>query len=143
MVAHPAADDEYTLLSQWRQSLPQLQMQRGVEALLQRHLHDGNVGARVDQQKRHEDTMVQSTLTVDSGIESRIGQQIAHARRKFGCAGYRVSQSIRVLRKSVIVEQQVGLLGNVERRDGSLPMTGHDEHCFRPHAKRGIDPAKV
>ncbi len=43
----------------------------------------------------------------------------------------------------MVVEQQAGSLGDVERGDGSLPMTGDDQHRFRPRPYRLVETAKI
>src|SRR5882757_10452381 len=72
VVAHPASDDEYAALTQWRQCFADPQMQTRIETPLQRQLKYRDIRVRVDQQKWDEDTVVQPALAVHRRVEPAV-----------------------------------------------------------------------
>ena len=121
VIAHAAAHDENPLIPQRRQDAAERQMQRRVEAGLQRQLQDGNVCIRIDEQKRHEYSVIEPAPGFNIALEAGFLQQRTHAFGQVGSADRRIFQAIGVLRKAVVVEQQTGLGRDVERWAADSP----------------------
>ena len=86
--------------------------------------------------------MAQQAMVV-CRVESGVRQQIAHSLREVGRTGHGILQPVRMFRKPVIVEQQLGLWSNVESRFVSFPMPGDDYHGLGSQPQAAVDAAKV
>lgn len=85
-----AAEDQHALLAQRLQRPSDRQVRRGIEAALQRELHERNLGRRVHHLERHEYTVILAARRLAATADARRREQLAHAggERRAAWAGH-------------------------------------------------------
>jgi hypothetical protein len=79
MVAEPAADDQDTLVAQWRQRPADREVGRRVVPPLHGELQDGHVRVWIGDVKRGEHAVVEASLGVDAGGNAGGVEELDHA----------------------------------------------------------------
>ena len=82
VIAQSAADDQHAFVAQRRDRAAQGQVGLRIQPPLERQLHHGHVGFRVDHLERREGAMVKTALRVEPCGQSRRVEQCFHARRQ-------------------------------------------------------------
>lgn len=122
MKAHAGGDDEDAFVPQGSQGPARGEVQGRIEASIDRHFHDGDIGVGKGDLQRYEDAMVQATGGIDARRKA-CGRQKAH-----GLLGelwrtwYVKLQTIGVFWEAVIIEHEIGLRSASQSKTFGLPM---------------------
>ena len=99
MIAHPAADDEHTFVTQRRKAAANREVRRSVAIAVERELHERHVSVRVHHFEWNEDAVIETARGVFSRLKSCGEQELADPRGKRRRSRDRIREPVRVLGK--------------------------------------------